>query len=63
MRRTNLPPELADAVQVFRAELIAAREEQTRRLRATFDQLKHDAEIDIEVLRRLTEMFKDTVAS
>ena len=55
---SELPPALADTVRAFRAELIAEREEQERRLHEAFDRLKREVEIEIAVFRRLTEIFK-----
>jgi replication fork clamp-binding protein CrfC len=55
---SELPPALAHTVRAFRAELIAEREEQERRLHEAFDRLKREVEIEIAVFRRLTEIFK-----
>jgi hypothetical protein len=60
---------LADTVRAFRAERIAAREEEATRLREALDHFKREAEIEgahfkremeieIAVLRRLVEIFK-----
>jgi hypothetical protein len=60
---SELPPELADTVRTFRAELVAEREEQTRRLRETFDHIKHEIEIEIAVLHRLIELLRGNPAA
>ena len=61
-----MPPDLAEIVRAFRAEMIAEREEQERRLRESlehykieFDHLRREAEIDIAVAQRLLGIFKD----
>jgi hypothetical protein len=65
---SELPPDLAATVRAFRAELIAEREEQERRLREAFDHFKceldsfkREVEIEIAVFRRLTELFQAAV--
>jgi hypothetical protein len=45
-------------VRAFRAEMIAEREEQKRRLREALDHFKREVEIETAVLRRLVEVFK-----
>jgi hypothetical protein len=55
---SELPPELADTLHAFRRELIAAREEETARLREALDHFKREMEIEIAVYRRLVEIFK-----
>jgi hypothetical protein len=54
---SKLSPEEAAVVQIFRAELVREREEQTRQLRETFDHLKREIEVEIRTLQRLTELF------
>ena len=67
---SELPPHLAEIVRAFRAEMVAEREEQERRLREAlehykieFDYLRREAEIDIAVCKRFFEMFKETQQS
>jgi hypothetical protein len=66
---SELPPHLAEMVRAFRAEMIAEREEQEKRLREAFDHFKHEVEIEtahfkremeieIAVVQRFVEVFK-----
>jgi hypothetical protein len=66
---SELPPDLADVVRAFRAEMSAAREQEAARLREVLEhfkremeietaRFKREAEIETAVLRRLTEIFK-----
>jgi hypothetical protein len=67
--KSELPPDLAETVCAFRAEMIAEREEQERRLREALDHFKREVEIEtahfkremeieIAAYRRLAEIFK-----
>ena len=63
---SKLPPELADTVLAFRAELIKERQEQEQRLREALDHfkrelagLKREAEIEVATQRRLMEIFSN----
>jgi hypothetical protein len=63
---SKLPPELADTVLAFRAELIKERQEQERRLREALghfkrelDELKRETEIEAATQRRLVEIFSN----
>jgi uncharacterized protein YeaO (DUF488 family) len=67
--RSELPPDLADVVRAFRAEMRAAREQEAARLREALEHFKREmeietalfkreAQIEAAVLRRLTEILK-----
>ena len=73
MKRVNhsqLQPEMDAAVQAFRAELVAEREEQERRLRdaldyfkCELDRLKREGEIEVMAHRRLLEILNGGCAA
>ena len=63
---SKLPPELAETVLAFRAELIKERQEQEQRLREALDHFKREldglkraAEIEVATQRRLMEIFSN----
>ena len=71
---SELPPDLADMVRAFRAEMRGACEQEAARLREVLEhfkremeietaRFKHEAEIETVVLRRLTEIFKSAAPS
>jgi hypothetical protein len=63
---SELPPDLRAKLLAFRAEMIAGREEQERKLRETHEhckreigRLKREVEVEIEVLHRLLGIFNN----
>jgi hypothetical protein len=57
----ELPPDLRAMVLSFRAEMIAERKAQERRLRETLDHLKREVEIERAHLKRETEIEVDVL--